>query len=344
VLFLQQHNVTLSSRFMLGCDAGHAVMYFYVISGFLITFTLHKNYSDDFAGIRSFYRSRFIRIFSLYWPIALISFWLFPDGLTHLLQAAPADQLTGILILGMDWRISFAEGGNHWAAALDGLHQTWTLALELTFYLLAPLLVRSKAALVVAFVASAALRGGFAWHFNGALVEPWTYIFFPTSLCFFALGAISYHIGQLWPATARPVAALAFLAVAIAAMTRIPGAFDHPAFWLSIWCFSAALPGIFAMTHKNAVMNFAGNLSYPLYLIHILPFMFVPTEYWNRLASLIGANPKLAAVPPTLVFLALLVVAAVAVHVVVERPTAFLMRIAFMARRGRHFSEPELAK
>src|SRR5580658_6106669 len=65
------HQLDLPVFYALGFNAGYAVMYFYIISGFLISFVLRHKYNH--AGVAAFYESRFIRIFSLYWPIALIT-------------------------------------------------------------------------------------------------------------------------------------------------------------------------------------------------------------------------------------------------------------------------------
>src|SRR5438309_11852638 len=63
-----------SDHLVLGFNAGYAVMFFYVISGFLIAYTLSRNYEASAGGAARFYQNRFIRIFSLYWPLALIVF------------------------------------------------------------------------------------------------------------------------------------------------------------------------------------------------------------------------------------------------------------------------------
>src|SRR5712664_25633 len=78
-IFLVRQGFAPDDGYKLGFNAGYAVMFFYVISGFLITYTLTRNYSPDLAGALSFYRQRFIRIFSLYWPVVLLSFLLL-DG------------------------------------------------------------------------------------------------------------------------------------------------------------------------------------------------------------------------------------------------------------------------
>src|SRR6476620_2349272 len=58
--------------YMLNFTPSYAVFFFYVISGFLITYTLLQNYDRTSGGSARFYINRFIRIFSLYWPVILL--------------------------------------------------------------------------------------------------------------------------------------------------------------------------------------------------------------------------------------------------------------------------------
>jgi len=51
---------------VLGFDAGHAVIFFYVISGFLISYALENKYRNKTF---QFYRSRVTRIFPLFWVL-----------------------------------------------------------------------------------------------------------------------------------------------------------------------------------------------------------------------------------------------------------------------------------
>jgi peptidoglycan/LPS O-acetylase OafA/YrhL len=62
----------------LGLNAGLAVIYFYVISGFLMSYTIAHNHPDDAGGLFDYYASRFVRIFSLYWPLFVIAFLIQP--------------------------------------------------------------------------------------------------------------------------------------------------------------------------------------------------------------------------------------------------------------------------
>ena len=57
-----------------------------------------RNYELDRAGIAAFYRNRFIRIFSLYWPMVILSFVLIDGAWTQFLAASLSDKLTGIFL------------------------------------------------------------------------------------------------------------------------------------------------------------------------------------------------------------------------------------------------------
>src|SRR5262245_4948812 len=76
VLKLSAFSLSFEDYYKLGFNSGYAVMFFYMISGFLITYTLSRNYSRDIRGSLKFYKNRFIRIFSLYWPLVLAAFLL----------------------------------------------------------------------------------------------------------------------------------------------------------------------------------------------------------------------------------------------------------------------------
>ena len=93
----------------LGFNAGYAVMFFYIISGFLIPFTQTKTYGP--GKTHAFYGNRLVRIFSLYWPAVAAIFVIFPSAFTSFLGASATDQATALLILGQDWRGSFGGPG-----------------------------------------------------------------------------------------------------------------------------------------------------------------------------------------------------------------------------------------
>ncbi|HET9395217.1 MAG TPA: hypothetical protein VFO36_04095, partial [Nitrospiraceae bacterium] len=51
VIVLNEKSIFLDDVVKFGFNAGYAVMFFYVISGFLITYTLTRNYKRDRSGV-----------------------------------------------------------------------------------------------------------------------------------------------------------------------------------------------------------------------------------------------------------------------------------------------------
>jgi peptidoglycan/LPS O-acetylase OafA/YrhL len=68
--------------------------------------------------------------------------------------------------------------------------QAWTLGVELSFYAIAPIILRNKAILLRLLTASLATRTALLWIGLGTQ-DPWTYRFFPAELSLFILGALS---------------------------------------------------------------------------------------------------------------------------------------------------------
>src|SRR5215207_489209 len=121
VIMLHEKGILLDDVVKFGFNAGYAVMFFYVISGFLITYTLTQNYRWDRSGIAAFYRNRFIRIFSLYWATVILAFFLIGGAWPQFLAASLPDKLTSVFLLGMDWRMAFASyPAIHEAASIRG--------------------------------------------------------------------------------------------------------------------------------------------------------------------------------------------------------------------------------
>ena len=79
--------------------------------------------------------------------------------------------------------------------------QAWTLGLELSFYLIAPFIVRRSFLLVLLFAGSLCGRL-FAIVSGFGLSDPWTYRFFPFELALFIGGVFSHQL------LLRPVSAL----------------------------------------------------------------------------------------------------------------------------------------
>ena len=193
-----------------------AVQCFYTISGFYMQLIIGK-YHD--AGGKNwkidFYQSRFIRIFSLYYVFLIITLFAVYNGSfpsfsyfieKHQILEAVISVSNNILIFGQSLLRFFSydidAGKFIFVSTYDASHiiqnkalftampMSWTLEIELMFYLLAPfILLRSLRVIMIIIASSIALR---VWlGYNGYNQHSWLYGFFPSELAIFLIGAVS---------------------------------------------------------------------------------------------------------------------------------------------------------
>jgi peptidoglycan/LPS O-acetylase OafA/YrhL len=317
----------MTDYFKLGFNAGYAVMFFYVISGFLITYTLSRNYKPGWDGAGSFYRKRFIRIFSLYWPLVLVAFLSCAGSWSAFASSNLLRQFSSIFLIGMDWQMAAGLRGTGELGIL-GLTQAWTLAAELTFYLSAPVLMRSWKVGAVLLLLSLGFRLGFVAVNGPALDTVWTYTFPGSTFCFFMLGHLVCLASQRWRVLTSASLGWSMLIASAAAMLWAGNYrdFDGQRFWLSMISFTLALPGVFSATMRVRWMNKLGDLSYPLYLVHLLPFWSGVAALVVEIAAHLGGNPYTS----TACFLVVVLVGAIVARHMLERPVAYLMTRAFI--------------
>ena len=102
--------------------------------------------------------------------------------------------------------------------------------------------------------------------------------------------------------------------------------FDGRRLWLSALLFAASLPGVFAATKDIRWLNLAGDLSYPIYLTHIIVLSLI-VELSPLLAATWSGYGSLAA------FLGVAILGGAAAHWGLEKPVAAGMNL--VVRRGR---------
>ena len=161
--------------------------------------------------------------------------------------------------------------------------QAWSLSVELYFYAVAPFIVkRGLKVLVGVALASFAVRVAL-WGLADLNADPWSYRFFPSELMFFMLGAIACHACST--GSARNAAllgrstgawALHGLLAALAVGAVLIGRADHPydvgdviASLATAGAF-LVLPYLFAWTRNMRLDRLVGELSYPVYISHVL--------------------------------------------------------------------------
>ena len=103
------------------------------------------------------------------------------------------------------------------------------------------------------------------------------------------------------------------------------GGFDTLRFWGATICFTIALPAVFEATKSIRWMNLAGDLSYPIYLVHTSVLIVFGTMLTDFTLPLYLLPPTEAGYVSIAAFLATTTVAAFLVHKVVEVPVARAM-------------------
>ena len=266
-----------------------AVQAFFIISGFYIGLILDTKYHD----VALFWSNRCLRIFPTYWLIVgltLVFVGLFDRAWflqwTHLgWSAGLMIAASTVLLVAQDlWMFMGINGLGlyltpHFQLSTPPLYifllipQAWSLALELYFYMLAPWLVKLRTSWLL--VCTVALLGGrFAFYrMTGLDGDPWSYRFFPFELAMFLLGIVAYRIYRIRRAAGHADVALYGTVVLLTALFPVWSGWlpsVAAAGWIALAILFAALPSTFLVTARNKVDRALGELSYPLYVCHIL--------------------------------------------------------------------------
>ena len=280
-----------------------AVQAFYVISGFYMTFILNEKYIGKNGSYKLFITNRLLRLYPVYWTVLLLAvmiafisalqssgvdfgkmqpykdyistmnpvslifliftnlFMLFQDTVMFL----GLNTSTGHLFFTPDFRQTDPQ-----LYSFLMVPQAWTIGIEIMFYLIVPFLVKRKWWVIsIIIFLSVLLR--IVLYQNGLKHDPWSYRFFPTEIVYFLLGMLSYSVYKklqnLKPRAIYLYLVFGFILCFTLLFDRIP---MHGKSYLFLVTFSACIPFIFFMSRKWKIDRYLGELSYPIYISHIL--------------------------------------------------------------------------
>lgn len=320
-----------------------AVQMFYLISGFLISFVLVE--TSNYTSVRAFYVNRMLRLFPIYLVVAcaalvFVTVTQRPEFTAVYATAPPAAivalALSNAAIFGQDWimflgvhdhQLEFVKNFRESDVRLwEGLlvPQAWTLGVELSFYLVAPFLLKNRNLLLAAFIGSLAVRAALFMAGLGT-TDPWQYRFFPSELSIFLLGAITCQIGlpavrRLDPnirANAVLLVTLAFVGL-IAVFEYLPGRGALKEY-IVLFLAAVCLPFAFLFQQRFRWDGWIGDLSYPLYICHLLVLWLVSFVF-----SSFGYSPQ--SIEASLVTILGSIFFAIVLNAAVARPVEALRR------------------
>ena len=313
----------------------NAVQLFYIISGFLISYVLTER--KTYATVGAFYLNRYLRLYPVYFVVAIAALVLnlFADPAFFQLYRQIPTSAQALLIFGnsvlfgQDWVMFAAVKAGHLVPSsnfadsdvplYDGLlaPQAWTLGVELSFYLIAPFVLPRRKWIWGLLFASVLLRV-YLIHIGLGAHDPWTYRFFPTEVALFLCGSLAHQV--LLPvyerklgdrAGAAAIVATLFVVAYSCAFSWLPGGLQLRSLVL-IACFVLLVPLTFMFQNRYSFDRKIGELSYPIYVCHMLVVSLVGRWFEVR--------AKHDAVLKTVITVALTVVLAAALNACIAIP------------------------
>jgi len=277
-----------------------------MISGFYMALVLNEKYIKENSSYSLFISNRLLRLYPIYWVVLALTLLasvtlLFVKGYPLKLEAylnQPNMTLgtclvliwTNLLLVGQD-AIMFlgmkkATGALYWTTDFRTsspmvynflfVHQAWSLSIEILFYLLAPFLMRRHTAVLVLLTAASIGLRLYLYRL-GLRDDPWSYRFFPCELAFFFIGGLAYRAyAHLKSRVISPLVlrgALALILLFTLTYQFMPA--THLVQGLYYLSFAIALPFCFILTKKSKWDYKIGELSYPVYISHLLVLLIL---------------------------------------------------------------------
>lgn len=275
-------------------DGRLAVQIFYMVSGFYMSMVWTEKYSQIPSPVKTFYQSRALRIYPLYFLVLAVSLLIviylkFP--LQYTLNNPPSFEtaiwvyLTQITLIGMETPIFFGLDG-YWISPV-----AWTLGLEITFYLLVPVLMERPRLMV--FLVFSSLLGRYVayetmeWSEHSKSYESvWSYRFFPFEIALFLAGSIAQQMFSNKPRrfitlldnSMLYATLFAFVVATLVFFPKLKNYMGESAYWLYYLIVFVTISQLFQCTKKNEYDFQVGELSYPMYLLHI-PILWVVASF-----------------------------------------------------------------
>jgi len=297
-----------------------AVETFYIISGFYMSLILNEKYLKKKNSYKLFITNRFLRLFPSYWVVLLITI-TFSLVIYHVTDHRNGASLSAyfsysknldfasfafltftnicvffqdmVCFLGLDKHSGALYFNSNFYSSDPPLYTfliiapAWTIGLELTYYLIAPFIVK-RALYIVLILMALSLITRVVLIKMGLSHDPWNYRFFPNEILFFLMGNISYRIyvfikKRLGELNYSPfiLKTIFFVVVLFTVFYNLTLSHVEPKYieLLYFTLFFCALPFIFLLTKKSKLDRFIGELSYPIYISHML--MIQVCKYLN---------------------------------------------------------------
>jgi len=259
-----------------------AVNAFFIVSGFYMAFILNEKYIGKNKSYNLFITNRFMRIFPVYWVVLLL-FVIYSSIRADIIfqtyiRNIPSFTSLYFLIKNI-FLFSFISMPRSYILDVPA----WSLGVELTFYLFAPLITRLKFKKTLLLLLAYLFMDLFLSHtFLNHVINDIQFYFLQSQFTFFVLGILSYWIYTKVKTLNIKKEVVTFTELIIIIYTLFYGFMPFlnndilaNIYYLLIAC---GIPFFFLNSRKNSVSNFLGELSYPIYISQWL-VLYVLSDY-----------------------------------------------------------------
>ena len=272
-----------------GFGGENSVEIFFVMSGFFVALVLDKSYASSW----NFYRSRALRLYPIYYILVLIilvpgvvfprvgsSFFSYPAQALGISAIANTTFLTSDWTMFLQWHNNGLRFGNYQDSEIPLrmmliIPQSWSLGIEVAFYLIAPFLCKKSTRTLIAiwsilvFVKITAATLGLNY-------DPWTHRFFPFELPMFLTGILLYRIRRRLKTNSYLLSSFHSYALLVSfyiGFSLLISSVDvEKNLQKFILLFVTTL--VVILGNFNGSDRFLGDLAYPIYLTHVFMIDF----------------------------------------------------------------------
>jgi peptidoglycan/LPS O-acetylase OafA/YrhL len=284
-----------------------AVQVFFIFSGFYMSLILNEKYRGENSYFL-FLTNRFLRLFPVYWftLICTIFFYFAVLVLSKNAHNNPLDKLlsikdsfnlsfplwfSNIFLVFQDWSLFlkfsdtntafiFTENFNLTKIQLNSfllIPQAWTLGLEITYYVIAPFLVRKSLRFQFVIITLSLILRALLYYKFKLVDDPWNYRFFFTEIFFFQLGSVVYllikrgiinvKLSLMFSILLLPYTIFFQYLNSILRINFLHFSLVEVGYFISILL---SIPFLFKFSNNYKFDNHIGELSYPIYITHTL--------------------------------------------------------------------------
>ena len=269
------------------------VVFFFVLSGFLITFLLLKEKEQNNSiAIKKFYLRRALRIWPLYYLIFILGFFVLPyldffavPGQDNFFQ----QNFWGNLLLYAFFMPNLAF--SIYTTAVPNIGQSWSIGVEEQFYLLWPLLIRKSknvlksilwiTSIIIALKGLILLSAPFVKL--DALVVLKKFLAMSKLECM-ALGGLGAYVlfnnkEKILRIVYRPISQITSVVILPILIYFTPTAFEdilHLLFSISflVIILNVASNEKSLLRFENSTLQYLGRISYGFYMFHVICIVF----------------------------------------------------------------------